>query len=185
MLEGQVKETFVKLFGNEAAANKWLMENVDELNRSIQAAGFVTRNKKKGDDEADQDEGEAETVETEAGEDKPVEIDDTVIEAVVARMQAAENEELAKLRTTVEQLGASVTGITEQATAALADIATRLETLEQDEAAKKRQWQEDLPRNTVATKVIYRPRERHKEETEEVVETAAQRAEKLRPSGAY
>lgn len=175
VLNGKIKETFVKLFGDEAAAEQWLAENVDELNRSIEASGLVTRNQ----------EEEAPAPEEPAQETPPVEIDDTVIEAVVARMQAVENEEILRLRATVDELDTKLTGVTEQATQALTDIVTRLEVLEQDEEAKKRQWQEDMPRNAVATKVIYRPRERHKDEVEEVVETAAQRAERLRPKGAW
>jgi len=172
-LKGTVKETFDKLFGDDNDAAESFLENVDETNRSIDEAGMITR--------AEDEEPEKEPVPAEA---KEIEVTDDVIEAVVTRMQAIENEELVKLRTLTGELveaidtaNQTIAGLTEQ----LATAETRLIALEQQEQEKKREYLEDVPRkNTVRT--IYKPRQ---DNNGEQILTAAQKAEILRDGGTY
>lgn len=155
MLKGKIRDAFVKLFGdNEDEANKWLNENVEELNRSIQDEKLITR----------------------VAEDKPVEevakpqptdieLDEAAVEAIVARVVSSEtiapvievamqHEIIVKLRAAVDELTAKTTELEQKLNEAQAHIAN----LEQTDNDKKRQWLEDAPKSTTA-KVTYKPRQ--------------------------
>jgi arsenate reductase-like glutaredoxin family protein len=178
MLKGKIRDAFVKLFGdNEDEANKWLNENVEELNRSIQDDGLITRTAK---DKPVEEVGKPISTD--------IELNEAAVNAIVTRVMESEtiapvievamqHEIIVKLRAAVDGLIAKTTELEQKLNDAQAHIAN----LEQTDNDKKRQWLEDAPAKSVA-KVTYKPRQ---VQTENGVVPANEIAKTLRPKVAY
>jgi hypothetical protein len=158
MLDIRAKEALVKLFnGDEAAADKWLEDNVDAKNRMIAEEGMITRevaDPLEPIQEATSDPLPPVTL----VEPPTLELDDAALEAIAAKMierQAAQVADLNALKTTVSALEARVKALEDiqakpdtnppATTQMVTMLEKRIAFLELDEEAKKKVWLEDAP----------------------------------------
>lgn len=163
MLTGKIWDAFKKLWQeDEEKARAWLEKNVDEVNREIEGSDTIARSEKSNNDN--------EEASTEGEDESPeVVLDDEAIKAIVAQLQESEvirskadNDDVAKLVKMSEEVTRAIEKINE----VFEDITKRLEALEKDEDEKKREYQEDMPRNGKIN-VTYRPRVARAETEEE------------------
>lgn len=181
MLDSRAKEALVKLFdGDEAAADKWLEENVDAKNRIIDEQHMITRTTDAPATEP-VTEPAAETVVTQEVEPPAteqtiptIELDDALINEIVKQlMERQEGGELqaikdsiANLTDRVAALEKKVSGDGEEAPAekpagegAVEELKQRLSDLEaRFDKERNKSWFEDLPIKSTL-RVTHRPRE--------------------------
>jgi len=176
-----------KLFeGDEDKARVWLEENVDPANRAIEEREMITR-----DNDAPPPVEPSETEPVEPDDVEPVqpviELDDSAVEAITARVVESEvvtslNERIDSLMASVEALAKTAEGLQRSVTAQLktaGDHKNRLEALERDEAEKQDGWVKDLPlRATMpAIRVTHRPSLAHSRRQADGGEDYAARAD--------
>lgn len=148
------RAALMKMFDeNPDKAAKWL-EEVGEVDRSIEERGLVTRDQAETPTAEDTEEGSA--------EQPVVEIDDELIAQIVEQATQAPlfvevAEGVAALRSEFDALKAELTA--ERARADKAE--SRLVALERDESEKHREWQVDSP--APRPRATYRPRVAHQE----------------------
>ena len=170
MLTGKVWDAFKKLFEDEDKAKDWLEKNVDDVNREIEDGDTIARS------EEDNEEASAED---ESPKNEFV-LDDSAIKAIVAQLSESEvirskadSDDVTKLVKMSEEVMRAIEKINE----AFEDITKRLEDLEKDEDDKKREYQEDMPRNGKIN-VTYRPRVDRASSDEEADEVEAWKEQK-------
>lgn len=157
------RTAFVRLFDDEAAADSWLEENVDPVNRAIEESGMITR----GVDGTEDPVVEEESVEEELVEDpvieREIEIDEETVQ-MIGEVALDRSPQLAELLTGLASLTEQVTALAGslESTVVTSNESTltlskRLDILEVDEETKKQEYIDDLPRREL-TRVTYRPR---------------------------
>ena len=159
MLDKRKLGALVELFdGDEEAAQEWLTENAEGLNRSIEENGLITRD----------------VVPTEETPDLSVELDEAFVKEVVRQMEEGDNFALlaqrnAELSDHINVLTDQVVAQTEQLTGfveQLTGFVERIADLEQDEQKKKEAFLGSLPAPR-KVRAGFRPRQERKSEDEE------------------
>lgn len=174
MLTGNVREAFNQLFGSEDEAEKWLNENVESTNRSIEDTGMITRSIsdelvqaiKDGNIERAQEliaEDVEPVAEVEAQEGEVV-LDDDLIEVVVSRMVDSEpfkalSTQIGQTVAALETINANQQSLADTLATIQSDSQKRLANLERSTEAKKQEWLADLPSQPNVTRVRYQPRQ--------------------------
>lgn len=156
------------LEGDENLFSK-VMGTVDDVNRTVEEEGLVSRSDESNLDPEGQvvDENAEENTSEEVNE---IEIDDNLVEMIVDRvvekMGDNSSETLEKVQSTLEEISAKLEGSVERQTG----IEERLSSLEVSEEDKKKEWTGDLSDKITRSRVTYRPsvnREVNEDEGEE------------------
>ncbi len=189
-LEGKVYEAFVKLWGDEATAKKWLEEHPDAANRSIAENGQITRvaeppaattvtnaappatNAAEPPVQTVVTPPPATTTVTPPPVVRAVEITDDELAALAEKLLALPKfaellktagktaETVQAVQSDVAALGKTVVETATRSQAAARKLEDRLALVERSDEDKQAQWLADLPAQAV-TRVTYRPREAH------------------------
>lgn len=192
-------EAFVKLFdGDEDAAQTWLVENAEDANRTIAEAGMLTRETTEEEaaevSEVEEIESEVETEEEETEEEETTEesteeespeedeteiaVDESIIQEIAREFLESETvmnltAEVARLVGVVESLEDKLSVFEGEQIARNVSVSNRLDAMEKTEEAKQKEYINDLPRKTLRTKAIFKPREVRSEEGNGEVEQQA------------
>jgi hypothetical protein len=177
MLNQRQMNAFVKLFGDEEEARKWLEENAATRNRTIIDEGMITRARRELEEIAKSPNQHVETPETTPTATDGETMISQIVEQVVARMNIPD-----AVASAVQPLTDSLTSVVSRMDALeqrlqTADtqsktIAQTLTRLDKSEAQKKRDWLNDLPVKPT-TEPTYRPREQRAADREKTGDEAA------------
>ncbi|MHA2069974.1 MAG: hypothetical protein ACXABY_36885, partial [Candidatus Thorarchaeota archaeon] len=136
MLDKRTLGAFVELFdGDEDAAEAWLTENAEGLNRSIEEGNYIARETEDGaSEDGETPDGAADAVSV--GQELVVDLDESLVDEVVRQLEGSEN----------------------FVVLVLPDLSSRITALEKDEQERKVEFLGTLP-VTPRVRASYRPRQ--------------------------
>jgi len=162
-MNDKIKGALMRLAGEEnAEAVEALAEKVDNTNRSIVDNDLITRSTEDEVEVEVEVEEDEEEDEAEATAEPVVEITDEVIEAIAQSFVKSEvftglNDKIGRLADSVAEVQESIANLDKETGKHILQSKKRLDKLERDDDEKKREWQNDLPKQKRVA-VTYRPR---------------------------